>query len=49
MAGPPSLDVGKFQKLTENKITDEEILKILEQPTSKAALKNMKKKKEGGA
>ncbi len=47
MSAPPSLDVVKYQ--TEKKITDEEILKILEQPVAKATSaksKNKKKKKK---
>jgi hypothetical protein len=44
------LDVAKYK--TENKITDEEILKILEQPVSKSSAsknKNKKKKKKPAA
>lgn len=46
MAAPPTPDLSKFK--TENKITDEEVLKILEQPLSKEAKPkkaNKKKKK----
>ncbi|KAI9737174.1 MAG: Curved DNA-binding protein (42 kDa protein) [Cirrosporium novae-zelandiae] len=46
LAAPPTLDVTKYK--TENKITDEEILKILEQPVSRSTgskNKNKKKKK----
>lgn len=45
LGGPPALDVSKFQ--TDKKITDEEILKILETPLSrnKGKSKNKKKKK----
>jgi len=50
LAAPPALDVAKYK--TENKITDEEILKILEEPVAKAAKppsskpKSKKKKKK---
>jgi len=47
LAGPPNLDVSKYK--TDKKITDEEILQILEQPISKATSsksKNKKKKKK---
>lgn len=47
LAAPPSLDLTKYK--TENKITDEEILKILEQPIGKGTSsksKNKKKKKK---
>lgn len=47
LSAPPVLDLSKYQ--TENKITDEEILKILDQPVSKSAgtkSKNKKKKKK---
>ncbi|RKU48188.1 Curved DNA-binding protein (42 kDa protein) [Coniochaeta pulveracea] len=52
IGAPPALDVSKYK--TENKITDEEILKILEQPLARNTgnKKNKKKKKttkEGGA
>jgi hypothetical protein len=49
VAAPPALDVKKYEGKTKNKITDEELLKILEQPTSKASSskpKNKKKKKK---
>ncbi|UKZ59300.1 uncharacterized protein TrAtP1_000619 [Trichoderma atroviride] len=48
---PPELDLSKYQ--TDKKITDEEILKILEQPlarnTGKKKPKNKKKKADGTA
>lgn len=47
LSAPPAPDLSKFQ--TDKKITDEEILKILEQPTAKppgAKSKNKKKKKK---
>ena len=47
LSTPPPLDLSKYQ--TDKKITDEEILKILEQPTAKstgAKGKNKKKKKK---
>ncbi|KAG7005535.1 DNA repair protein rhp42 [Physcia stellaris] len=47
LAAPPALDTSKYK--TEKKITDEEILKILEQPTARstgAKSKNKKKKKK---
>ena len=47
MAAPPPPDLAKYK--TENKITDEEILKILEQPIGKGTSsksKNKKKKKK---
>ncbi|KAF2747065.1 hypothetical protein M011DRAFT_403120, partial [Sporormia fimetaria CBS 119925] len=48
LAAPPALDLSKFK--TDKKITDEEILKILEQPLGKTANtnknKNRKKKKK---
>jgi len=47
LAAPPSPDLTKYK--TENKITDEEILKILEQPIGKntgSKSKNKKKKKK---
>jgi hypothetical protein len=50
LAAPPALDVAKYK--TENKITDEDILKILEQPIAKASSaksKNKKKKKKPAA
>ncbi|KAI0998526.1 hypothetical protein K3495_g9671 [Podosphaera aphanis] len=43
LAAPPSLDFSKFK--TENKITDEEILHILEQPLAKETRPKSKKKK----
>ncbi|KAK7749234.1 hypothetical protein SLS62_008313 [Diatrype stigma] len=44
LGAPPPLDVSKYQ--TDNKITDEEVLKILEQPlaVNKSKSKNKKKK-----
>jgi hypothetical protein len=50
LAAPPTLNVAELK--TENKITDEEILKILEQPLSKtvaAKSKSKKKKKKPAA
>ncbi|KKY20879.1 putative curved dna-binding protein [Phaeomoniella chlamydospora] len=47
LAAPPALDVSKLQ--TENKIEDEEILKILEKPIARSTgskSKNKKKKKK---
>ena len=47
MTASPSLDLAKYK--TENKITDEEILKILEQPIGRGTSsksKNKKKKKK---
>ena len=47
LAAPPALDESKYK--TDKKITDEEILKILEQPTARstgAKSKNKKKKKK---
>ena len=47
LSAPPTPDLSKYQ--TENKIIDEEILKILEQPVSKSTgtkSKNKKKKKK---
>jgi len=47
LSAPPTLDPSNFK--TEKKIADEEILKILEQPISKATgskSKNKKKKKK---
>lgn len=48
LAAPPVHDLSKYK--TDKKITDEEILKILEQPISKASSssksKNKKKKKK---
>lgn len=47
LSAPPAPDISLFE--TENKITDEEILKILEQPISKSTgtkSKNKKKKKK---
>ncbi|KAH8673650.1 peptidase M24, structural domain-containing protein [Xylariales sp. PMI_506] len=45
LGGPPTLDLSKFQ--SDKKITDEEVLKILEQPLArnKGKSKNKKKKK----
>jgi hypothetical protein len=44
IAAPPTLDVAKYK--TDNKITDEEILKILEQPISKSSASKSKSKKK---
>lgn len=44
MAQPPALDISKYK--TDKKITDEEILKILEQPIGKTASKNKNHKKK---
>ena len=47
MSAPPAVDTSKFE--TEKKITDEEILNILEQPVARstgAKGKNKKKKKK---
>ncbi|OIW33400.1 Creatinase/aminopeptidase [Coniochaeta ligniaria NRRL 30616] len=44
LGGPPPLDVSKFK--TDKKITDEEILKILEQPLSRNTGKSKNKKKK---
>lgn len=44
MSAPPALDTSKYQ--TEKKITDEEILRVLEQPVASAKSKNKKKKKK---
>ena len=47
LAAPPALDLGKVK--SDKKIQDEEILKILERPTSKSTgskSKNKKKKKK---
>jgi len=47
LAAPPALDLEKVK--SDKKITDEEILKILEQPLAKATgakSKNKKKKKK---
>lgn len=46
IATPPPLDVDKYGAKTKNKITDEEILKILEQPVSKNAGSKSKPKKK---
>lgn len=49
LSGPPALDLSKYQ--TDKKITDPEVLRILEQPLSrntgnkKSKNKNKKKKK----
>lgn len=42
LAAPPALDISKYK--TDKKITDEEILKILEQPIGKTSTKKNKKK-----
>lgn len=44
LAKPPPLDVSKYK--TDKKITDEEILKLLEQPIGKTASKNKNRKKK---
>ena len=47
LAAPPAPDLSKYK--TDNKITDEEVLKILERPISKSTgskSKNKKKKKK---
>lgn len=44
MSAPPTPDLSKFK--TDKKITDEEILKILEQPLAKNASKSKSKKKK---
>lgn len=44
LAKPPQLDTAKYK--TDKKITDEEILKILEQPIGKTASKNKNRKKK---
>ena len=44
LAQPPALDVSKYK--TDKKITDEEVLKILEQPIGKTSTKKNKKKKK---
>lgn len=44
LTAPPALDTSKYQ--TEKKISDEEILGILEQPVASAKSKNKKKKKK---
>ncbi|MCJ1422294.1 Curved DNA-binding protein (42 kDa protein) [Sticta canariensis] len=44
LSAPPALDSSKYQ--TEKEITDEEILRILEQPVASAKSKNKKKKKK---
>ncbi|KAG4217481.1 hypothetical protein PC116_g34038, partial [Phytophthora cactorum] len=44
LGAPPALDLSKFQ--SDKKITDEEVLKILEQPLSKNKGKSKNKKKK---
>lgn len=44
LAAPPTPDLSKFK--TDKKITDEEILKILEQPIGKAANANKNKNRK---
>ncbi len=49
MSAPPALDTSKYEGETTKKITDDEILEILEQPVAKASsakTKNKKKKKK---
>lgn len=43
LAAPPALDVAKYK--TDKKITDEEILRILEQPIAKPPKAKSKSKK----
>lgn len=43
LGGPPAFDESKYK--TDKKITDEEVLKILEQPLSRNVGKKNKKKK----
>lgn len=47
LSAPPTPDLAKFK--TDKKITDEEILQILEQPTSKNSSKSKNKKKKKSA
>lgn len=47
VAAPPTPDLNKWK--SDKKITDEEILKILDEPLSKNAAKNKKKKQSGDA
>lgn len=44
IAAPPSLDLSKVK--SDKKITDEEVLKILEQPLAKEVKKKANKKKK---
>ena len=44
LAGPPKPDLAKY--LTDNKIRDEEVLKILERPLARSTGKKNKKKKK---
>lgn len=44
LTAPPSPDLSKFK--TDKKITDEEVLKILEQPIGKTTTKNKNRKKK---
>lgn len=44
LAKPPTLDLSKYK--SDKKITDEEILKILEQPIGKTSSKNKNRKKK---
>lgn len=44
IAGPPKPDLGKY--VTDNKIRDEEVLKILERPLARSTGKKNKKKKK---
>jgi topoisomerase IA-like protein len=44
LAAPPKLNLEKYK--SDRKITDEEILKILEQPTAKASSSKSKSKKK---
>ena len=44
LAAPPAFDLSKYK--SDKKITDEEVLKILEQPLAKDSKKKPKKKKK---
>lgn len=44
LAAPPALDLAKYK--SDKKITDEEILKILEQPIGKTSVKKNKPRKK---
>jgi hypothetical protein len=46
LSAPPTPDLSKFK--TDKKITDEEILKLLEQPMAKEVKTKNKKKKASG-
>lgn len=47
LAGPPKPDLGKYA--TDNKIRDEEVLKILERPLARSTGKKNKKKKKSSS